>query len=143
MREAEGIISGMLIPNKRSGTGNSPRFIDHVGLTNDYFSYLKEKMTQSDDTNIIRILMDHENLTYEQAKDVVEKKILQKEQDYIPAGMAVLNHPELGKDPEVRRWIASMPYCMGGNKAWSQEVIQFRQSLIARFRLTANIERPL
>lgn len=95
---------------------------DHVGLTNDFFSYLKEKMTNSDDTNIIRILMDHEHLTYEEAKSTVEKKIRQKEQDFIPAGMAVLNDPELGKDPEVYRWICNLQYCMGGNNAWSQEV---------------------
>ena len=100
-------------------------FADHVGLVNDYFSYLKEKMTNSDDTNIIRILMDHENLTYQEAKVVIEKKIRQKEQDYIAAGMAVLNDPELGKDPEVYRWIANLQYCMGGNNAWSQEVSMF------------------
>lgn len=97
-------------------------YTDHVGLTNDFFSYLKEKLTNSDDTNIIRILMDHENLTYEEAKTAIEKKIRQKEQDFIPAGMAVLNDPVLGKDPEVQRWIANLPYCMGGNNAWSQEV---------------------
>ena len=97
-------------------------FEDHVGLTNDYFSYLKEKLSDSDQTNIIRILMDHEKLTYEEAKGVIEKKIRQKEADFIPAGLAVLNDPELGKDPEVHRWIASLPYCMGGNNAWSQEV---------------------
>ncbi|EIM88906.1 terpenoid synthase [Stereum hirsutum FP-91666 SS1] len=104
MREAEGIVS------------------DHVGLTNDFFSYLKEKMTNSDDTNIIRILMDHEHLSYEEAKTVIEKKIRQKEQDFIGAGMAVLNDPELGKDREIYRWIANLQYCMGGNLAWSQEV---------------------
>ncbi|TFK64027.1 terpenoid synthase [Pluteus cervinus] len=104
MREAEGIVS------------------DHIGLTNDYFSYLKEKMTNSDDTNIIRILMEHENFTYQEASEVIEQKILQKEQDFIKAGMDVLKDPELGKDPEIRRWIANLPYCMGGNKAWSQEV---------------------
>ncbi|THG97347.1 hypothetical protein EW026_g4628 [Hermanssonia centrifuga] len=103
MREAEGIIS------------------DHVGLTNDLFSYAKERLTNSDDTNVIRILQDHEGLTYTQAIDVIKQKIRQKEQDFISAGIAVLQHPELGKDPEVYRWIASLPYCMGGNIAWSQE----------------------
>ncbi|KAK7683855.1 hypothetical protein QCA50_013233 [Cerrena zonata] len=103
MREAEGIVS------------------DHVGLTNDLFSYAKEYLTQSDDTNVLRMLQDFEGLTYEQAKDTVTKKIRQKEQDFIPAGLAVLNDPELGKDPEVHRWIANLPYCMGGNNAWSQE----------------------
>jgi hypothetical protein len=97
--------------------------LDHVGLVNDYFSYAKEKLTNSDDTNVLRILQDHENLSYEAAKKVVEDKIREKERDFIPAGMAVLNHPDLGKDPEVRRWIACLPYCMGGNNAWSQEVI--------------------
>lgn len=66
--------------------------------------------------------MDHEHLTYEEAKVVIEKKIRQKEQDFIPAGLAVLNDPVLGSDPEVHRWIANLPYCMGGNNAWSQEV---------------------
>ena len=79
-------------------------------------------MTNSDDTNIIRILQDHEGLTYEQAIDVVKKKIRQKEQEFIPAGIAVLEHPMLGRDPEMHRWIACLPYCMGGNLAWSQEV---------------------
>ena len=96
--------------------------IDHVALTNDLFSYAKEYLTQSDDTNVLRMLQDFEGLTYEQAKETVTKKIRQKEQDFIPAGLAVLNDPELGKDPEVHRWIANLPYCMGGNNAWSQEV---------------------
>lgn len=103
MREAEGIVS------------------DHVGLVNDYFSYLKEKLSNSDDTNIIRILMDHEGLDYIQASKVVVNKIRQKEQDFIQAGLNVINHPVLGKNPEVHRWIASLPYVMGGNNAWSQQ----------------------
>ncbi|KAJ3558602.1 hypothetical protein NM688_g821 [Phlebia brevispora] len=103
MREAEGIVS------------------DHVGLVNDLFSYAKEKMTNSDDTNIIRILQEHEGFTYDQAVDVVKRKIRQKEQDFIPAGLAVLEHPDLSRDPEVHRWVACLPYCMGGNLAWSQE----------------------
>lgn len=85
------------------------------------FSYAKETLTNSDDTNILRLLQDHEGLSYEQALDVVKQKIKQKEEDFIPAGLAVLNDPELGQDPEVHRWISSLPYCMGGNKAWSQE----------------------
>ncbi|KAJ7482246.1 terpenoid synthase [Mycena galericulata] len=104
MREAEGIVA------------------DHVGLTNDFFSYAKEKMSNSDDTNIVRILQDHEGLTYAEAAEVIKNKIRQKELDFIPAGVAVLEDPELGQDAEVRRWIACLPYCMGGNLAWSQEV---------------------
>ncbi|KAJ7482242.1 terpenoid synthase [Mycena galericulata] len=104
MREAEGIVA------------------DHVGLTNDLFSYAKEKMSNSDDTNIVRILQDHEGLTYAEAAEVIKNKIRQKELDFIPAGVAVLEDPELGQDAEVRRWIACLPYCMGGNLAWSQEV---------------------
>lgn len=96
--------------------------LDHMGLANDYFSYLKEFMTGSDGTSILRLLQDYEGWTYEEATVVVGRKVRQKEQDYIPARMAVLNHPELGKDPEVCRWIANLPYCMGGNIAWSQEV---------------------
>ncbi|KAF9455457.1 isoprenoid synthase domain-containing protein [Collybia nuda] len=103
MREAEGIVA------------------DHVGLTNDYFSYAKERMTDSDHTNIIRILQEHEGLGYKEALQVVEAKITEKEHAFISAGLAVLNDPELGNDPEVRRWIECLPYCMGGNKAWSQE----------------------
>lgn len=123
MREAEGVVSGQYnITFLSISSHTNAHSIDHVGLTNDFFSYVKEKLTNSDDTNIIRILQDHEGLTYEQAKIVIEKKIRQKEQDFIPAGMAVLNDPELGSDPEVRRWIANLPYCMGGNNAWSQEV---------------------
>ncbi|KAF5343069.1 hypothetical protein D9758_011143 [Tetrapyrgos nigripes] len=95
MREAEGIVS------------------DHVGLTNDFFSYLKEKMTNSDDTNIVRILMEHENLTYPEAKVVIEKKIRQKEQDFIGAGMAVLNDPSLGK---IQKYISGLQIC---NTAWA------------------------
>jgi hypothetical protein len=79
-------------------------------------------MTGSDHTNILRILQEHDNLTYTQALKVVEVKILEMEQAFIIAGMAVLNDPELGSDPEVQRWIECLPYCMGGNKAWSQEV---------------------
>ena len=138
MREAEGIVSGahrLTAPLSRAVADydtshlppHSPHFTrrphaDHVGLVNDLFSYAKERMTNSDDTNIIRILQDHEGLTYEQAVDIVKRKIRQKEQDFIPAGLAVIQHPDLGQDPEVHRWIASLPYCMGGNLAWSQEV---------------------
>ena len=123
MREAEGIVSGaFLFRSNALLTEACTRHTDHVGLVNDLFSYAKEKMTNSDDTNIIRILQDHDGLTYEQAMDVVKRKIRQKEQDFIPAGLAVLEHLELGQDPEVHRWIACLPYCMGGNNAWSQEV---------------------
>jgi hypothetical protein len=80
-------------------------------------------MTNSAEKNILGLLQDFEGLTYEEAKVVVENKIRQKEDVFISAGMAVLNDPELGKDPEVHRWIACLPYCMGGNNAWSQEVI--------------------
>lgn len=120
IREAEGIVSGTRSAMKPDAFVLSST-LDHGGLVNDYFSYLKEKMTNSDDTNIIRILMDHEHISYEEAKLVIEKKIKQKEDDYITVGKEILNHPELGKDPEVYRWIASLPYCMGGNIAWSQE----------------------
>ncbi|KAE9386861.1 terpenoid synthase [Gymnopus androsaceus JB14] len=102
MREAEGIVS------------------DHVGLVNDYFSYLKEKLSNSDDTNIIRILMDHEACDYISAAKIVVNKIRQKERDFIAAGLAVINDPVLGKNSEVHRWVANMPYVMGGNNAWSQ-----------------------
>uniref|UniRef100_A0A0W0FP99 Terpene synthase n=1 Tax=Moniliophthora roreri TaxID=221103 RepID=A0A0W0FP99_MONRR len=64
MREAEGIVS------------------DHIGLVNDLFSYAKEKITNSDDTNIIHILQDYEGLTYQQAIEVVKRKIHEKEEDY-------------------------------------------------------------
>lgn len=67
--------------------------------------------------------MDHEKLDYECAMKVVEAKIRQKEQDFIPAGLAVLQDPVLGQNPEVHRWIANLPYVMGGNNAWHQEVI--------------------
>lgn len=101
-------------------------WVDHVGLTNDYFSYAKERMTDSDHTNIIRILQEHEGFTYKEALKVVEVKILEKEQAFVTAGLAVLKDSELGQDPEVRRWIECLPYCMGGNKAWSQEVRTFQ-----------------
>lgn len=95
---------------------------DHVGLVNDYFSYLKEKLSNSDDTNIIRILMDHEACDYASAAKIVVNKIRQKERDFIAAGIAVINDPVLGKNPEVHRWVANLPYVMGGNNAWSQTV---------------------
>jgi hypothetical protein len=66
--------------------------------------------------------MDFEKLDYEGASKVVVAKIRQKEQDFIPAGLAVLQDPVLGKNPEVHRWIASLPCVMGGNNAWHQEV---------------------
>ena len=50
-----------------------------MSAVNGYFSYAKEKLTNSDDTNVIRILQDHEGLSYELAKKVVEDKIRQKE----------------------------------------------------------------
>lgn len=92
---------------------------------NDYFSYLKEKLSNSDDTNIIRILMDHEACDYISAAKIVVNKIRQKERDFIAAGLAVINDPVLGKNSEVHRWVANMPYVMGGNNAWSQTVSVF------------------
>ena len=82
-------------------------------------------------------------MSYELAKKVIEDKIHQKEQDFIPAGMAVLDHPDLGQDPEVRRWIACLPYCMGGNKAWSQEVIHMLSFLISPKRIVYYLEWTL
>ena len=79
-------------------------------------------MTNSDDTNILRILQDLQGLNYDQARVAVVDKIHQKEQDFISAGTAVINHSELGGDPQVCQWISCLPYVMGGNVVWSQEV---------------------
>jgi hypothetical protein len=102
MREAEGIAC------------------DHVAMSNDLFSYGKERITNSDHMNIVRILQDTEGRTYQQALEFTENLIRQKEKDYIVAALAVLNHPELSKDPAVYPWMASLPYAMGGHMAWAQ-----------------------
>ncbi|KAF9046973.1 terpenoid synthase [Rhodocollybia butyracea] len=95
---------------------------DHAGLTNDYFSYLKEKLSNSDDTNIIRFLIEHQGCDYTEAMKMVAEKIQQKEKDFITAGLAVINDPVLGRNPEVYRWVCNLPYVMGASKAWSQTV---------------------
>lgn len=124
MREAEGIVCGTIpLCVVRSARQLTYFHVDHGGIANDLFSYAKEKLTDSDETNIMRILQDKEGLSYTQARDVVEELLRQKERDFVSAGLAVLQHPDLGlNDPEVRRWIASLQYCMGGLVAWSQEV---------------------
>ena len=111
-------------------------YSDHIGITNDFFSYSKERVINGDENNVVRILQQFDGMTYPQALAKTAEIIRQKERDYIVAGMAVLNDPELGKDPEVQRWIASMPYCMGGNLAWSQMV---RTSPGSGYRLSQRI----
>ncbi|PSR74711.1 hypothetical protein PHLCEN_2v9590 [Hermanssonia centrifuga] len=92
-------------------------------LANDLFSYAKEKLSNSDGKNIMRILQEKDglNLDYTQAVDRVKIMLREKEQEYISAGTACLEDHELGKDPDVRRWIASLPYVMTGNVIWSQQ----------------------
>lgn len=102
MREVEGIVS------------------DHVGLVNDYYSFPKERLSNSDDTNIIRLLMDSEGVTYKQAAEIVRKKVGEKEKEFILAGEAVLRDPELSRSVNVHRWLTSMPYILGGNIAFHQ-----------------------
>ena len=89
-------------------------------------------MTQSLGQNCLHLLQQWEGITYEQAKDAIINKIRQKESDFIPAGLAVLDHLELGKDANVRYWILFLPYIAGGNIAWSQEVHVY---LFLRFSL--------
>ena len=95
-------------------------------MVNDLFSYAKEYMTHSLGVNSLYLLQQGEGMTYEQAKDTIIKKIRQKENDFILAGLAVLNHPELGKDANVRYWISFLPYMAGGHIAWCQEVYVYR-----------------
>ncbi|KAF9066974.1 isoprenoid synthase domain-containing protein [Rhodocollybia butyracea] len=102
MCEAEGIVS------------------DHIGLVNDYISYLKERVSNTDDRNIIRILMDQQGCNYNEAVKIVVEKIREKEKNFIIAGLAVINDPILGKNPEVHRWVSNLPYVMGGHHAWGQ-----------------------
>ncbi|EED81338.1 predicted protein [Postia placenta Mad-698-R] len=104
MREVEGIVS------------------DHVGLVNDYYSYPKERLSNSDDTNIIRLLMDSEGVKYKQAAETVRKKVGEKEKEFILAGEAVLRDPELSRSVNVHRWLTNMPYILGGNIAFHQTV---------------------
>ena len=122
VREAEGIACGMSLFNQRS---KSLKGQDHIGLVNDLFSYGKECMTGADDTNVLRILQDLDGMTFKEAKITVEQKIKDKEQEFIRAGLEALQDPVLGSNPEVYRWIACLPYCMGGHIAWCHEVIAF------------------
>ncbi|THG94154.1 hypothetical protein EW026_g7260 [Hermanssonia centrifuga] len=97
-------------------------------LANDLFSYAKEKLSNSDGKNIMRILQEKDglNLDYTQAVDRVKIMLREKEQEYISAGTACLEDHELGKDPDVRRWIASLPYVMTGNVIWSQQTARYK-----------------
>lgn len=79
-------------------------------------------MHENDPENIYTILSNQFSFTYSQARAALKGKMKERERDFVAAGQAVYDDPILGSDPEVRRWIACLPYGMGGYLAWSQEV---------------------
>ncbi|KZP20340.1 terpenoid synthase [Athelia psychrophila] len=75
--------------------------------------------------DILSILSTQYQLTAPQARALLQNKMAERERDFISAGQEVYADPELGKDPQVRRWIACLPYGMGGYLAWCHETTRF------------------
>lgn len=105
---------------------------EHAGLANDLLAYAEDKIPDTDQENIFTVLRNQCQLTYSQARISLEHKMKERERDFVAAGLAVYNDPILGSNPEVRRWIACLPYGMGGYLAWSQEVCILLCTVIPR-----------
>ncbi|EJT99155.1 terpenoid synthase [Dacryopinax primogenitus] len=94
---------------------------DHSGLTNDYYSYEKEKDFESDGMNVVRVLMDRENLDVAAARQRVHMLLLEKEQQFWLAAEAVMTDPVLGQNTKVCTYMINLAHVMGGNISWSEE----------------------
>ena len=64
---------------------------------------------------MITLLQKNDGLTEKEAEAKMYAEIEKAEADYLHAAHAVLNHPELGRNPDVRRFVLGIPYGMGGN----------------------------
>lgn len=95
---------------------------EHAGIANDLFSYAKEVLSDSHQENLITLLRNERGYDYDEAKEEIEQMLKEREREYVRVGKEVMRHPFLGKSEGVRVWIRCLPYGMGGNVAWSQEV---------------------
>ncbi|KAJ7138327.1 isoprenoid synthase domain-containing protein, partial [Mycena epipterygia] len=94
-----------------------------LALGNDLFSYTKEVLTDSAQTNLITMLQKFEGVpSASEAILKVREAIKQREEQLVEACKAVLADEVFGKDPEVRRWMAALEYLHSGNCWWSQHV---------------------
>ena len=88
----------------------------------DLFSYTKEVLTNSAETNLITMLQKFEGLPSDRAIEKVRNAISEREGQLLEACKEVLADPVFGKDVEVRRWIMALQYLHSGNCWWSQHV---------------------
>ncbi|PSR70727.1 hypothetical protein PHLCEN_2v13393 [Hermanssonia centrifuga] len=112
-------------------------------IANDLFSYAQEKSVNNDGKNIVRILQEQEKLSYIQAVDRVKLIMREKEQEYMSAAICCLEDHELGKDSDVRRWIAALPYVMTGNVMWSQQTARYKVKSMPEGILFPSITYPM
>ncbi|KAF7975917.1 hypothetical protein HWV62_8178 [Athelia sp. TMB] len=94
---------------------------EHAVLASDLLAYSADKTPASGDGSIFSVLGTHCQLSYDEARGALENKMRERERAFVGAGVAVYDEAALGADAEVRRWVACLPYGMGGYLAWSQE----------------------
>jgi hypothetical protein len=82
----------------------------------DLFSFTKERLTNSSETNIITMLQRLEGVPSEkEAILAVRNAIFRREFQVLEAREKVLRDPVFGADPEVRRWMMALQYLASGN----------------------------
>lgn len=89
-----------------------------LALTNDYFSWNKERLQSTDRVrNAVPLLMRQYSLPQEQAKLLLKGIIIQEEEKAKRLRMSLESHNGLSDD--LKRYIEALEMYSGGNCYWS------------------------
>ncbi|KAE8150375.1 isoprenoid synthase domain-containing protein [Aspergillus avenaceus] len=88
-------------------------------FTNDYYSWSKEKRESKKKrvANVILFLMQHQNMSEEDAKEKTKELILENEKEFVKRREALYQtHSDLA--PKLRKWMEILGAALGGIHYW-------------------------
>jgi geranylgeranyl pyrophosphate synthase len=88
-------------------------------FTNDYYSWPKEKreVKKRRVANVILFLMQHQNMSEEDARAKTKELILENEKEFVQRREALYQaHPDLA--PKLRKWMEVLGAALGGIHYW-------------------------
>ncbi|KAF5864339.1 Geranylgeranyl pyrophosphate synthase [Aspergillus alliaceus] len=89
-------------------------------FTNDYYSWPKEKreVKKRRVANVILFLMQHQNMSEDDARAKAKELILENEKEFVKRREALYQaHPDLA--PKLRKWMEVLEAALGGIHYWS------------------------
>lgn len=88
-----------------------------IANTNDYFSWEVEKRDDDRVENSIKVMMEKENRSEEEAREKLKSAILDDEAKYKLLSIQYL-HPPQNVSPHVRRYLVMLELLLGGHHVW-------------------------